>query len=41
MSKGPGGTWRFGAGYYDGRVPLGEFPQDTEARCTLGIWVDH
>ncbi len=41
MSKGPGGTWRFGVEYYDGRVPLGEFFQDTEARFTLGIWVDH
>jgi opacity protein-like surface antigen len=40
-SKGPGGTWRLGVEYYDGRVPLGEFFQDTEARFTLGIWVDH
>jgi hypothetical protein len=40
-SKGPGGTWRFGVEYYDGRVPLGEFFQDTEGRFTIGIWVDH
>ena len=40
-SKGPGGTWRFGIEYYDGRVPLGEFFQDTEARFTFGLWVDH
>jgi len=40
-AKGPGSTWRFGIEYYDGRVPLGEFFQDTESRFTIGLWVDH
>jgi hypothetical protein len=33
-------TWRFGVEYSHGRPPLGEFFQDTEARVTLGMWVD-
>jgi hypothetical protein len=32
--------WRLGARYSNGRVPLGEFFQDTESWLTLGLWVD-
>jgi hypothetical protein len=32
--------WRVGARYSNGRVPLGEFFQDTESWFTLGLWVD-
>jgi hypothetical protein len=39
-TKAHGRTWRFGVEYYDGRAPLGEFFQYTEARVTLGVWVD-
>jgi Protein of unknown function (DUF1207) len=39
-ARGGGRTWRFGVEYSNGRVPLGEFFMDTEARVTLGIWVD-
>lgn len=35
-----GRTWRIGGEYSNGRPPLGEFFQDTEARLTLGLWVD-
>ena len=35
-----GRTWRIGGEYSNGRPPLGEFFQDTEARFTLGLWVD-
>jgi len=35
-----GRTWRFGVEYYDGRAPLGEFFQYTEARVSLGFWID-
>ena len=31
---------RIGAQYDDGRVPLGEFFQDTEAWFTLALWID-
>ena len=33
-------TWRVGVGFYDGRVPLGEFFQDDERYLTLGLWLD-
>jgi hypothetical protein len=33
-------TWRFGVEYSHGRPPLGEFFRDTEARVSLGMWVD-
>jgi hypothetical protein len=39
-AKDGGRTWRFGVEYTNGRAPLGEFFQDTEARFTLGFWVD-
>jgi hypothetical protein len=39
-AAGNGRIWRFGAEYAYGRPPLGEFFQDTEARVTLGMWVD-
>jgi hypothetical protein len=39
-ATGPGRTWRFGVEYSHGRPPLGEFFQDTEARVSLGMWVD-
>ena len=39
-AKDSGRTWRFGVEYTNGRAPLGEFFQDTEARLTLGFWVD-
>ncbi len=39
-AKTSGPTWRFGVEYSNGRAPLGEFFQDTEARLTLGFWVD-
>ena len=39
-AKPHGLTWRFGVEYSNGRPPLGEFFADTEARFTLGIWVD-
>jgi hypothetical protein len=35
-----GKTWRFGIEYSDGRVPLGEFFWQSEARVSLGVWVD-
>lgn len=31
-------TWRLGLQYYDGRVPLGEFFQETESAWSLGLW---
>jgi hypothetical protein len=31
-------TWRLGLQYYDGRVPLGEFFQETVSALTLGLW---
>lgn len=39
-SRGHGRVWRFGVEYYNGRAPLGEFFQDTEARVTVGMWLD-
>ena len=30
--------WRAGLGFYDGRVPLGEFFQDTESSLAIGLW---
>jgi hypothetical protein len=39
-AAGPGRTWRFGVEYAHGRPPLGEFFQDTEARVSLGMWLD-
>ena len=39
-AAGAGRTWRFGVEYAYGRPPLGEFFQDTEARVTLGMWVE-
>lgn len=33
-------TWRAGLGYYDGRVPLGEFFQDDERYVSFGLWLD-
>ncbi len=35
-----GRTWRLGIQYYDGRVPLGEFFQDTESAFTVGLWAE-
>jgi hypothetical protein len=35
-----GRRWRVGVEYVDGRGPLGEFFQDSEAWFTLGIWID-
>jgi hypothetical protein len=35
-----GRTWRFGIERYDGRVPIGEFFQDTELYYALGVWID-
>lgn len=32
--------WRVGVGYYDGRVPLGEFFQDEERYLSFGLWFD-
>jgi hypothetical protein len=31
-------TWRLGLQYYDGRVPLGEFFQETVSVLTIGLW---
>lgn len=31
-------TWRVGIDFHDGRVPLGEFFQDTESAVSLGLW---
>ncbi len=31
-------TWRIGLDFHDGRVPLGEFFQDTESVVSLGLW---
>jgi Protein of unknown function (DUF1207) len=39
-TKGVGRTWRFGIGFADGRPPIGEFFQDTEAHFFVGMWVD-
>lgn len=36
--SGAGNTWRLGIQYWDGRVPVGEFFQDTESNFTLGLW---
>ena len=35
-----GRRWRLGVQYIDGRPPMGEFFQDTEAWFTLGVWID-
>jgi hypothetical protein len=35
-----GKVWRVGVQYSDGRVPLGEFYQNTEAWFTVGAWID-
>ena len=35
-----GRRWRLGVQYVDGRPPMGEFFQDTEAWFALGIWID-
>ena len=35
-----GRRWRVGVQYIDGRPPLGEFFQDTEAWFALGVWMD-
>ena len=35
-----GRRWRFGVQYTDGRPPLGEFFQCTEAWFTFGLWID-
>jgi hypothetical protein len=35
-----GRRWRIGVQYIDGRPPMGEFFQDTEAWFTLGLWID-
>jgi len=40
LTTSAGKTWRFGAEYSDGRVPLGEFFWQSEARFSLGVWVD-
>jgi hypothetical protein len=40
MMDSAGRTWRLGLQYYDGRVPLGEFFQETEAGFTVGLWVE-
>lgn len=32
--------WRAGLGFYDGRVPLGEFFQDDERYVSFGLWLD-
>jgi hypothetical protein len=39
-SRTHGRVWRFGIEYYNGRAPLGEFFQDTEARFSVGMWLD-
>ncbi len=31
-------TWRIGLDLHDGRVPLGEFFQDTESSVSVGLW---
>jgi hypothetical protein len=33
-------TWRAGLGFYDGRVPLGEFFRDDERYVSFGLWLD-
>ena len=33
-------AWRFGLQYWDGRVPLGEFFQETESNLSIGLWTD-
>ena len=35
-----GRRWRIGVEYVDGRPPMGEFFQDTEAWFALGVWID-
>jgi hypothetical protein len=35
-----GRRWRIGVQYIDGRPPMGEFFQDTEAWFALGVWID-
>jgi len=35
-----GRRWRLGVQYIDGRPPLGEFFQDTEAWFAFGVWMD-
>jgi len=40
LTTSAGKTWRLGAEYSDGRVPLGEFFWQSEARFSLGVWVD-
>lgn len=35
-----GRRWRLGVQYIDGRPPMGEFFQDTEAWLALGLWMD-
>jgi hypothetical protein len=32
--------WRVGAGWYDGRLPIGEFFEDDESYLLLGLWLD-
>jgi hypothetical protein len=32
--------WRAGIGYHDGRVPIGEFFQDSERYRSFGLWLD-
>lgn len=40
MFGSPGRTWRFGLQYYHGRVPLGEFFQNTESNLSIGLWAE-
>ena len=35
-----GRVWRLGVQYTDGRVPLGEFFQYTEAALAVGLWLE-
>jgi hypothetical protein len=32
--------WRAGIGWYDGRVPIGEFFQNDESFVVIGLWLD-
>ena len=40
LTRSSGRRFRLGMAYSDGRVPIGEFCEDTEARFTLGVWMD-
>ena len=40
LTSSSGRRFRLGVAYFDGRVPIGEFFEDTEARFTLGVWMD-